>query len=421
LLLDALFKKAPPGLSELALLSGQAPFYSQYGHNIYASDIVQTCVDCIATEMSKLQPKHIRRDPSTGKLLKPSRVDINQLLMRKPNPLMTTRDFIEKVIWTLYLNSNVFIYPSYELVIDSRGNKSRNYTGLWPLSPLTLEWLQDASGALFVKFVFPRGVQTILPYEDVIHIRKKFSINDVMGGGLTGTADNMSLQKVININDTILSGTANGIKLSQGIRGVLELNTTLDDAKKEAERRAFMAAVESGAGVVPMDFKGKFTPVDLKSQTIDAETLKFIENKILRWFGVSLPILDGTYNDSQYAAFYNKTLETIVTAFNQAFTNILFSPFEQSHGNEIAFFQSALELTDVANKLAIMDTLGNRGALSNNQARALFGLEPIEGGDEYYTSLNYINVNIVDQYQLARAKIGANPVATQGGKQPSEE
>jgi HK97 family phage portal protein len=413
--LDSLFKKQPQNLTELSLMSGQAPFFTQYGRNIYASDIVQTCVDCIATEMSKLQPKHIRRDPNSGKLLKPARTDITQLLRRKPNPLMTTRDFIEKFIWVLYLNSNAFIYPAYNMV-----NGSRQYTSLWPLYPRTVEWMQDQTGALFVRMIFPSGMQTTLPYEDIIHIRKKFSMNDVMGGGLTGTADDVSLQKVININDTILAGTADSIKLSQGVRGILKLNTTLDTGKLESERKAFLDAVNSGRGVIPMDFKGDFQPIELKSQTVDAATLSFIDNKILRWFGVSLPILDGTYTDAQYAAFYNKTLQTIITALNQAFSTVMFSDNELSFGNEIIFYQSALELTDVSNKLAIMDTLGNRGALSNNEARALFGLEPIESGDDYYTSLNFINTKIADQYQLARAKIGGSNPPQQGGETPVE-
>jgi len=417
LLLDVLFKKAPTPVTQATLLSGAAPMFTQYGRNIYASDIVQACVDCIASEMSKLQPRHIRHDPATGKLLKPATDNINKLLGRMPNPLMITRDFIEKIVWTLYLNSNAFIYPTYEVTI-SRGVQSRSYTGFWPLNPTLVEWLEDGAGILFVRMTFQGGRQTTLPYADLIHLRKKYSINDVMGGGAAGSADNSALAKVLAINDTILAGTAASITLSQGIRGILKLNTVLDEGGKEAERKAFMAAITSGSGVIPMDFKGTFDPITMDAKTIDADTLKFVENKILRWFGVSLPILDGTYDDTGYAAFYNKTLEPIIIALNQAFTAVLFSPTEQSHGNEIIFYQNALELTDIKNKLAIMDTLGNRGALNNNEARRLFGLEPIDGGDEYYTSLNYINVNIANQYQLARAGIDSTKpdkaVATSG-------
>ena len=416
MLLDVLFKKSPSPVTQAGFLNGTTPIFSQYGKNIYASDIVQMCIDCIAAEMSKLQPRHVRHDPATGKLIKPATDSINKLFKYMPNPLMTTRDFIEKVIWTLYLNSNAFIYPVYDVVTDARGNTSRNYTAFWPLNPTMVEFLEDGAGYLFIRMTFQGGRQTTLPYEDVIHLRKKFSINDAMGGGQAGTADNTALLKVLAINDTILTGTAASITLSQGVRGILKLNSTLDAELKEAERKAFLSALSSGAGVVAMDFKGDFTPINLEAKTIDSDTLAFVENKILRWFGVSLPILDGTYTDAQYAAFYNKTLEPIIVALNQAFTSVMFTKTEQSFGNTVVFYQNALELTDIQNKLAVVDSLGNRGAMSNNELRALFGMEPIDGGDEYYTSLNYINVNIADKYQLSRAGIDSQtPVTTKWG------
>jgi HK97 family phage portal protein len=404
LLLDVLFKKDPGGMRYAQLLSGNAPIFSQYGNNIYSYDIVNECVDCIASELSKLQPRHIRRDPATGKLMKPATDNINKLL-KKPNKLMNIKDFIEKVIWTLYLNSNVFIYPTYDIVIDARGFKSRYYTGFWPLNPIQVDFLEDETGELFVKMTFNNGRSTTLPYADVIHLRKKYSINDILGGSISGNVDNTALLSTLQINDAILTGTAASIKLSQGIKGILKMNSVLDEGKKEAERKAFIDAVTRGEGIVSMDFKGEFTPVTIDAKTIDAETLKFVENKILRWFGVSIPVLDGVYTDAEYSAFYNKTLELAVTALNQGFTNTLFSQTELSFGNEVVFYQNALELTDINNKLAIMDTLGNRGAFSNNEARQLFGLPPIDGGDEYYTSLNFINVAIADQYQLNRAGI----------------
>ena len=41
---------------------------------------------------------------------------------------------------------------------------------------------------------------------------------------------------------------------------------------------------------------------------VDAETLKFIDNRILRIFGVSMAILIGDYTKDQYEAFYQKKI-----------------------------------------------------------------------------------------------------------------
>lgn len=395
-----------------AFLNNTIPIFGQFGRDVYASDIVQTCVDCIASECSKLRPEHVRRDPRTNKLVKLQGDSLNRLFSYMPNPVMTMRDFIEKVVWTLYLNYNAFIYPTYEVVTDARGNVSRNYTGLWPLSPVQVEWLEDATGAMFVRMTFRNGKQFTLPYEDLIHLRKKFSINDIMGGGDSGQPNNAALLQTLQINDTILQGTAQSVKLSQGIRGVLKLNTTIEDKGKEAERQAFMNAVTNGDGVVVQDFKGDFTPVTINPAAVDATTLTFIENKVLRWFGVSLPILNGDFTDDQYQAFYNKTLKPIIIAMNQAFSSVLFSATELSYGNRIEFYADSLELLDVKNKLALADALGNRGAITNNELRNLFGMAPVENGDVCMASLNYVNMDIIDQYQVLKATRGFESVSS---------
>lgn len=414
MLLDGLFKanRTQPMHDTAAFLNNTIPIFGQFGRDIYTSDIVQTCVDCIASECSKLQPQHIRRDPRSKKLLPlPGGDALNRLFSSQPNPIMTTHDFIEKVVWTLYLNYNAFIYPAYNVVTDARGNTSRSYTGLWPLAPMQVEWMEDMSGALFVKMTFRNGKQFTLPYEDLIHLRKKFSINDIMGGGDSGQPNNAALIQTLQINDTILQGTAQSVKLSQGIRGVLKLNTTVDDGKKDAERKAFMNAITNGEGVPVMDFKGDFTPVTINPAVIDATTLSFIENKVLRWFGVSLPILNGDYTDDQYQAFYNKTLKPIIIAMNQAFSSILFSSTELAYGNRIEFYSNTLELMDVKNKLALVDALGNRGAITNNELRALFGMPPMENGDVRMASLNYVSMDIINQYQILKATRGFESVS----------
>lgn len=41
------------------MLDGTAPVFTQFGQNIYASDVVQQAVSCIVQEMKKLRPEHV--------------------------------------------------------------------------------------------------------------------------------------------------------------------------------------------------------------------------------------------------------------------------------------------------------------------------------------------------------------------------
>jgi len=419
-LIDSLFQSNQTQRMQYAkFLDNRTPLFSQFGHNIYASDVVQTCIDKIATECSKLQPKHIRKD-ADGKLIKAADKGLNRLFSCAPNELMTTHDFIEKTIWKLFLDYNAFIYPTYNIIADAKGSQSRYYTALYPLNPTMIEFLQDATNALFIRMTFQNGFKSTLPYSDVIHLRKKFSVNDVMGGGANGQPDNVPLLKTLEINDQILTGVGKAVQTSMQIKGILKLNTVLEDPAQKAERVALEKQItDSSSGILTGDYKSDYQPITVDPKFVEAETLDFIQNKILRWYGVSLPILNGTATDDEHQSFYNGTIEHIVIGMNQAYTKTLFTSNELSYGNAVNFYTSALETLNVANKLAIMDGLGSRGALTDNQLLELFGYEPFEGGDVRHMSLNYIDTALSSAYQLARAGIDAQtpePTKTNGGK-----
>jgi HK97 family phage portal protein len=415
-ILQDLFKSNVPagGLTTARFLDAYSPIFTQFGRSIYASDVVQTAIDCIATECSKLTPAHVTIDDNG--LPQPLKGDnFNRLFKFAPNPMMTTREFIEKVVWQLYLNYNSFIYPVYNTVIDVRGFSSKYYTAFYPLNPITVEFLQDPTNTLFVRFTFFNGSQYTLAYSDVIHLRKKFSISDVMGGGFNGQPDNAALLSVLSVNDTVLQGIGKAIKTTLAVRGIMKINTLLDDDKQKAERLRFEKSIDDNdatTAILPMDLKGEYTPLTIDPKVIDNDTMTFLENKVLRWFGVSLPILSGDYDDVQYQAFFNKTIEPIVIGLGQAFSSSIFSRREQDVGHEIKFYQLNLELMDTANKIAFVTSMGDRGILTDNQILSLFGMTPFEGGNVRHMSLNYIDSTLISTYQMARVKAG---VPLEGG------
>ena len=420
MLLDGFFKKNSAQTKYASFLNNSTPIFSQFGRNIYASDVVQMCIDCIAQECSKLQPRHIKRTENG-----PITVDdsLNKLFKFAPNPIMTTRDFLEKTIWNLFLNYNAFIYPINNPYQDARGNWHNNYSAFYPLNPTMAEFLQDAAGTLYIRFTFQSGYQSpSIPYSSIIHLRKKFSTNDIMGGGINGQPDNAALQETLEINNTVLQGISKAIPTSLAVRAVLNVGTQMDYDKLMKETKEFEKKMaNSESGILPMTVGTSLTPIDFNGVNIEQSTLDFLENKILRWFGVSLPILSGDYTDNQKQAFYDKTIEPIVVGLNQSFTQSIFTPTELSFGNEIAFYYANLEMLSVDSKKAIADILGNRGAVTNNFLLQMFGQEPYDGGNVRIASLNYVNANLMDTYQMARAGIDAQtPTTNQNGGTSNE-
>lgn len=398
-------KRKPPTVQKWAqMLNGYTPIFSQFGTNIYASDVVQQAVKCIVDEMKKLNPTHVRlKDndpvPVSGSV---------QTVLNNPNPLMTTSEFLEKTIWLLLLNYNAFILPTYYIYEDKGGTKRRYYTGLYPLKPTLVTFIEDASGQLFVKMRFENDFETTIPYDDVIHIRYNYSVNEYMGGDETGQPDHRPLLDTLQLNQTLLEGIAKAMNASYAINGVVKYNTMFDEEKtvnaiKELETKL----KNSESGFLPLDLKSEFIPLNRSTQLVDEETLKFVDEKILRNWGVPLPILTGDYTKSQYEAFYQKTLEPLIISISQAFTKKLFTDRERSFGNLIKLYPKDLIFMTVDQTLQMVNMLSQTGGLFENEKRVAFGLRPLpELEGKRYMSLNWVDVDIANQYQVGQQENG---------------
>ena len=403
----------PRGMKQAEVLDSQTPVFSQFGEDVYESDVVQMCIDAIATEISKLMPKHIRTN-TDGTQTDDVNSNLNRIFKHGPNELMTTRDFLEKVIWLMYLKANCFIYPTYELRATSNTGDMRytkHFTGFFPLNPKNVTFLQDTNGTMFVELEFLNLQKITLPYSDLIHLRWKFSINELMGGGRDGKPDNAAVLKTLSINESLLQGVSNAVETSFKIRGVLKINTLLDDESQIKERQKFEEKIRSGdSGILPLDLKGEYIDLKPDPKLVDKETLDFIDRKILRFYGVSLPILCGDYNDDQYQAFYEKTLEPIVVKLGQAFTKCVFTEREKDVGNEIVFYFKNMMYLSMSKKIELLKTVGEQGLFTNDEKLALVGYPPVGGefGSQRTMSLNYIDATLASEYQMNKVGRGGS-------------
>lgn len=407
-----LFKKKSKDNSKYkyaSTLDGTSPIFSQFGTNIYASDVVQQAINCIVQEMKKLKPEHIKQN---GTDIVPVNSDL-QTILNNPNPLMTTSDFLEKITWLLFLNYNAFIIPTFYEWKDKSGIVKRKYDGLYPIRPSQVDFIEDMSGQLFVKFKFNNGQEfEPIKYSDVIHIKHRYSVNQYMGGNEQGQPDNEALLKTLNINHQLLQGVSSAMKSTFAINGVVKYNTMLDDGKTEAALKALESKLKkSESGFLPLDLKAEYIPIKKELQLVDSETLKFIDEKILRHFGVPLCILAGDYTKSQYEAFYQKTLEPLILSFSQAFTKTLFTDREKGFNNQIKFYPKDLIFMSIDQTLEMITLLSNTGALYENEKRSFLGLLPLpELEGKRFMSLNWIDANKANEYQVG----GENNESEQG-------
>lgn len=395
---DRLFKRAPKSTSFAPMFNGWLPIYGQNGTDVYASDVVQQALKCIVDEIKKLIPTHIRMNGSD-----PIPVAGNiQEVLNDPNPLMTTSEFLEKIAWLLLLNYNAFIIPTYYTWTDEKtGVERRRYESLYPIKPMQVDFIEDASGKLFVTFWFENAEKTTIAYDDVIHIKYNYSVSQYMGGNEAGQPDHAALLSTLELNKTLLAGIAKAMKASYAVNGVVKFNTLMDDGKVAAALAELERKLNDGeSGFLPLDLKADFTPMEHKSEIVNAETLKFIDEKILRNFGVPLSILTGDYNKEQYEAFYQKTLEPIIISISQAFTKKIFTRREKAFGNAVKLYPKDLVFMSIGQTLEMINILSPTGALFENEKRTALGLKPLpELEGKRYMSLNWIDANNAAQYQ----------------------
>ena len=396
-----LFQKGPTNVKFAPTLDGFMPIYSQFGTNIYASDVVQQALKCIVDEMKKLNPTHVRYKGND-----PNPVNGNvQDILDDPNRLMTTSEFLEKTCWLLLMNYNAFIVPTYETWIDEKtGAERRYYTALYPINPTQVDFIEDTSGRLFVKFWFWNGYTTTLAYDDVIHIKYNYSVNEYMGGNMMGQPDHEALLSTLELNNNLLQGIAKAMNASYAVNGVVKYNTLMDQGKTEAALKELEQKLQnSQSGFLPLDLKAEFTPLERKTAIVDEATLKFIDEKILRNWGVSLAILTGDFTQDQYNAFYQKALEPLIKSISQAFTKKMFTNREKAFGNRIELYPKELIFMSVDQTLKMVEMLSPTGGLFENEKRVALGLRPLpELEGKRYMSLNWIDANNADQYQIGK-------------------
>ena len=386
------------GLKYADVMSGRTPIYSAFGRDVYASDVVTQATSCVIDEIKKLAPTHVIQ---TGMDIAPAGAgDARQRVLNRPNHYMTTFDFLGRTMYLYYAKRNSWVLPTYR--VDGMGRKT--YTGIYPLDPAGVTWIEDASGRLFVELRFATDPKPwLVPYSDIIHLRRNYGADEYMGGGPGGQPDDRGLLTTLEINHQMLQGISKSMKASQAINGVVKYGSIIGKAQTEQAIAEFEEKLRnSESGFIPMDLQGQFIPITKDIKLVDAATLKFIDEKILRNFGVPLCILTGDYNKAQYEAFYQKTIEPIIVQLSQEFTRVLFTPNEsESYGHKIQFLAKELIFMSIDQKINMINLLAPTGGMFENEKRVAFGLQPLpELAGKRFMSLNWIDANKANEYQV---------------------
>lgn len=379
--------KQPIKLENAQLINSFNSLITNYNSEIYNDLTVRSCVDTIARHVSKLKPVHIIKDED-GRHLQST--TINSLLNSRPNIYMSTADFLYKVTSQLLYYGNAFIF----LQKDTQNN----IIGFYPIDFATCE-LKEVNNALYLKFNFYTGKTIAVPYTDIIHIRRNFSSHDFLGQDayqpLQETLSNLFKARRSISNKVENSGKISGVLK---IKGNVGQENWITQAKTFAKN--FMSFSNDTGGIAAVDSSTDFVPITNKVESAEDTQLKYLQSEVYSYFGLTEAIVSGNYTETEWQAFYESIIESIKIQLSQEFTAKVFTDQERKYGNLIDFNSNRLTYASTANKVSMVKELGALGLLTTNEARELFDLPPVEDGDRRLVSLNYINADKADEYQL---------------------
>ena len=392
-----------PGLTQVKVMAGYTPIFTTWGERPYEADVVRAAVDAIARNAAKLKAKHIRR--VNGEVIHVKNSDIERVLSLRPNPRMSAYDLLYKLVTTLMMDNNAWAYPVWE---------AGRLVAVYPVNCVSAELLEDSAGTLYVKFYFMEGGTVVLPYNDVIHLRRHFYNNDLLG------SPNQPINATLSAIHTTNEGLAQAVKTSAALRGILKFQGMLKESDIEAQRERFVKeylTVSNAGGIAALDAKAEYIPLNTEPKMINAAQMKELRDAVLRYFGVNEAIVMGNYTEDQWNAFYESTIEPLAVQMSLEFTSKLFSSREIGHGNEIVFEANRLQYASVRTKLELVQ-LVDRGIMTPNQLAEVFNLPPVPGGDVPIRRLDTRPVDETDDLDDLEAVEGGGDNATtetQGG------
>lgn len=364
--------------------------------NLYKSDIVRAAIRPTVIAIGKLIPKHIRSNSRGMKVFPEKHI---QKLLARPNPMMSMQILQEKMATQLLLNNNAFAYIK-------RDDQTLLPIAIYPLPASSIEVKQGYLGDLFLKFYFPNGKQQLIPYDDIIHLRRDFHNNDFFsdppGEALT------SLMEIINTSD---QGIIKAIKNSAVIRWILKFTTVMHkkDLKQAVDdfNEQFLSVQNSG-GAAAADGKYDLQQVNSTAYVPDDKQAANTVKRVYSFFNTNEKIVQAIHSEDEWNAHYEMNIEPVAMQLASEITQKLFFEFERNKGDAIIFEASSLQYASMSTKMNLVQMV-DRGALTPNEWRSILNLPPIDGGDE---PIRRLDTDVVK---------GGEKIDNSGGKTKSDD
>lgn len=367
-ILSKLFGRQTPPQAQITIENT----FSSFSGTGYSNAAFRAAVDAIGKHTAKLQA---HTDDS----------GLENLLTVAPNAYMTAFDLLYKTAAAYFTHNNAF------MLLEREG---RRVSAVYPITPQAVEFQPGTDGVIYLECAFADGRQVTFPYGDIIHLRRHFLTNDLLGN------DNAPLFPLLDAAETLNQGISASVKNGTSIRGVLKFTSLVNPAQVKAEKEQFVADYFNPAntgGIAATDQRFDFVPTNVTPYTVPKEQVEAVNRQITDYLGVIPAIINGSYTENEFSAFYESVVEPFALQLSQE--------FKLKTGADVTFTAERMEFSSAITKIRLLHEAAPLGLITVNEARKLLALPPVDDGDRRLQSLNYVAADKADAYQFDESEV----------------
>ena len=377
-----LFEKLFPGrtaaIKEAATVFetlNYTPVFRSWKGAIYEQELVRSAIDALARHTSKLE---FTIQGSAKQMLQ-------NKLKHGPNEYQSWSQFLYQCRTIFEIDTTLFIVP----VLDKYGEVS----GIYPVAPTEAK-IEEYRGKVYIKYQFRKRKTAEMELENCAILTKYQYDHEFFGGG------NHALQETLDLLHLQKQGIEEGIKNSASFRFMARHKrfTKPDDLEKEQNRFTEKHLTgKSGFLLFSTDYDD-IKQIGSKPFVIDATQQKLINDNVSNYFGVNEDVLQNKVSGDAWSAFYEGAIEPFAIQLSECLTRMLFTFREQSLENKVMFTSNRMQYMTNKDKLEVVANMVDRGLMSINDAREIWNMPSVEGGDirvirgEYYGANDKLTV-----------------------------
>lgn len=339
------------------------------------------CVRNISEDIARL-PVAVYRPYGPGGLERINQSPVAQLIGLAPNPDQTAMTFRQTMTaWALGWGN---------AYAEIQRNGYGAPVALWPIHPSLVTIKRDDQDRLVYEVLNGNGNRVLIPAADMFHLL------GMSGDGICGYSVAKWAAETLGTSMAVQSSAGAFFGNGMQVSGILKHPQKLS---KEAQARLVESIQQRHSGnagrnsfrtmVLEEGMEWHQTSIDPESAQM-IETRQFLAIEVARWFRIP-PTKIGDLTRSTYSniesegiSYTNDTLAPWVTRWEQEVERKLLDSRDQ----QVVFDMGALMRGDQAARATFYREMYNIGVLSPNEIRLREGMNPYDGGDEYFRPLN---------------------------------